>query len=201
LPGIPPRNKIALSFSLKLPKERLVKKALFLILAFMVVRTHAFADTSNGADPAERGFYFGLGTGAELPGSNWNPDYMVGGGANVFGGTALDKNWAGQLNLEEWFFTGGGTSLFNFRLLAEIKFTFEGKGFQPYLLAGPGIVFQTLSPTGDTTSNFDALAGLGGQWDLGGRAHLFLEAKYNFIISETTTFTDIPVNAGLWVGF
>lgn len=144
--------------------------------------------------------YVGIGTGADLPGSNWDSDYYIGGGANLFGGYQVDKNWAGQLNVEEWFFTGGGSSLYNLRVLAEAKYTFDGQGWQPYVIAGPGIVFQTLSPTGDNTANFDALAGVGAQFDLAPKTHFFLEAKYNFIISQTTTFTDIPLRTGLWVG-
>jgi hypothetical protein len=112
----------------------------------------------------------------------------------------MDPNWAGQLDVEEWFFTGSGNSLYNLRVLAEAKYTFEGQGWQPYVLAGPGLVFQSLSPTGDSTTNFDALGGLGVQFDLAPRTHFFLEAKYNFIMSQSTTFTDLSVSAGMWVG-
>jgi hypothetical protein len=145
-------------------------------------------------------WYLGLGTGADLPGSNWNSNYFVGGGAEGFLGCQFDKSWAAQLALEEWFYTGGGSSLYNLRVLAEAKYAFGGDGWQPYLLAGPGLVFQTFSPTGDNTANFDALAGVGAQFDLAAKTRFYIEAKYNFIMSQTTTFTDLPVAAGLSVG-
>ncbi len=159
-------------------------------------KVEAVTDPTADSNP----FYIGIGTGADLPGSNWDSDYYVGGGANVFGGYQLDKDLAAQVDVEEWFFTGGGSQLYNLRVLAEAKYTFEGQGWQPYLLAGPGMVLQNLSPSGDSTTNFDALGGLGVQFDLAPKAHFFLEAKYNFIMSQTSTFTDLPVSTGLWVG-
>lgn len=155
---------------------------------------------AGGGIPSNHPFYIGLGTGADLPGSNWDPNYLLGGGANVFVGYQFDKNLAIQLAGEEWFFTGTGYSLYNFRVLAEAKYTFDGQGFQPYILLGPGMVFQALSPSGDSTSNFDALGGVGAQFDVAPRTHLFIEAKYNFIVSQSTTFSDIPINAGFCVG-
>ena len=154
-------------------------------------------------------FYYGIGTGADLPGSQWNADDYVGAGAQVLGGYQVDPNWAGQLDVQEWIFAGGGNSLYNLRVLAEAKYTFEGQGpssasgpgWQPYLLAGPGMVFQSLSPSGDSTANFDVLGGVGIQADLAPRTRWFLQAEANFIVSQTTTFTDVPISTGLWVEF
>lgn len=145
-------------------------------------------------------FYLGLGTGVDLPGTNWDPNYLLAGGTNVFVGYMFDKNLSVLLNGESWFFTGSGYSLYQLRTMVEGKYTFDGQGWQPYVLLGPGMVFQSLSPSGASTSNFDALAGLGAQFDLAPRTHLFIEAKYNFIMSQSTTFGDIPINAGIWVG-
>lgn len=187
-----------------------MKKVILSCLVLALCISSSFAKSpsraggeSNGGESAGQNngtWYIGLGTGADLPGSNWDPNYLLGGGANAFVGYQMDKNLAVQLAGEEWFFTGTGYSLYNFRVLAEAKFTFGGEGWQPYLLAGPGMVFQALSPSGDSASNFDALAGAGVQFDLAPRTHFFIEAKYNFIMSQTTTFTDLPVSAGLWVG-
>jgi hypothetical protein len=169
-------------------------------LSWLILSLSAIPLFAQEAPEAAHPLYIGLGTGADFPGSNWNSDYLMGGGADVFGGYQFDKSWAVQLDVEEWFFTGSGFSLDNFRVLAEAKYTFGGQGLQPYLLAGPGLVFQALSPSGESTANFDALGGLGIQLDLAPRTHFFLEAKMNFIMSQTTTFTDLPVSAGLWVG-
>lgn len=174
-----------------------MKKAAFLLAVLLFAAGGVFA---QGADQVPGPFYIGLGTGADLPGANWNSDYYLAGGADVFAGYQADPNWAAQLDVQEWFFTGGGNSLYNLRALFEAKYSFEGKGLQPYLLAGPGLVFQALSPSGDSTANFDALAGLGVQFDLAPRTHLFIQAGCNFILSQTTAFTDLPVSAGLWTG-
>jgi hypothetical protein len=173
-----------------------MKKFILKFLGVLLLAGAAMAQEAPTAHP----LYLGIGTGVDLPGSNWDSNYLAGGGAQGFAGYNLDKNWAAQLGLEEWFFTGGGTSLFNFRVLAEAKYTFDGAGWQPYLLAGPGLVFQALSPTGDTASNFDALAGVGAQFDLAPQAKFFLEAKYNFILPETGSYQDVPVDFGLLVG-
>jgi hypothetical protein len=171
-----------------------MKKSLCLTL--LLALTHPLWAGAGDSHP----FYIGIGTGADIPGSNWDPDDYLGGGARVFTGLEADKNWAAQLDLQEWFFTGGGNSLDNFRLLAEAKYTFDGQGLQPYLLAGPGIIFQSISPSGDSTANFEVLGGLGIQFNLAPRTHLFLETQANFILSQTTAFTDFPVTAGLRVG-
>ena len=181
------------------------KTILLCFLVFIVSNAYAKKATSRSVEAAptpapENQVYFGVGTGADLPGSNWDPNYLLGGGANAFVGCRLDKNLAVQLDGEEWFFSGTGYSLYNFRILVEGKYTFEGQGWQPYVLIGPGLVFQSDSPAGESTSNFDALAGLGAQFDVAPRTHFYIEAKYNFILSQSTTFTDVPVSAGLWVG-
>ena len=174
-----------------------MKSSFTLLAVILLVAGGVFAQTTDQVpDP----LYIGLGTGADLPGSQWNSDYYLAGGADVFAGYQVDPNWAAQLDLQEWFFTGGGNSLYNLRTLLEAKYSFEGKGFQPYLVAGPGLVFQALSPSGDSTTNFDALLGLGLQFDLAPRTHLYLQASCNFILSQTTAFTDLPVSAGLWTG-
>jgi hypothetical protein len=186
-------------------------KKIFLVLAALIlpafVASPALAKHASEAaveatpvSENENPVYLGIGTGVDLPGSNWDPNYLLGGGSNAFLGYKLDKNFAVQLNVEEWFFTGTGYSLDNCRVLAEAKYSFDGQGWQPYVLAGPGLVFQVLSPSGDSTANFDALGGLGIQFDLAPRTHFYIEAKYNFIMSQSTTFSDVPVGAGIWVG-
>jgi hypothetical protein len=146
-------------------------------------------------------FYLGLGTGLDLPGNNWDPTYYIGSAADIFCGIGLDNNWALQLDLNQDLFTGNGTNLYNFRGLLDLKYAFSGKGFQPYLLAGSGLVYQSLSPSAANTTNFDGLIGVGIQFEVASKTHLFIETKYNLILSQTTSFTDLPISAGLWVGF
>ncbi len=154
------------------------------------------ADTA----PSPSDWYLGFGTGVDLPGSNWDTDFQAGGGAQAFLGYRLGKDWAAQLDVEQWYFMGGANALNNLRALLELKYTFGGKGLQPYIVAGAGTVFQSIYPSGDNTANFDALGGLGIQADLGGQSHFYLEAKYNFIMPQSGSYNDVPITAGVWVG-
>lgn len=183
-----------------------MKKTTLFILVLLWGTTFAFADERTGNDSDTKTsskssdfFFLGFGAGADLPGTNWSPNYTIGGGAQVFGGYAFDKNWVVQLNEENWFFEGTGFSLYNFRSLASIKYTFSTEGCQPYLLAGGGIVYQTLSVTGNSSINLDALGGLGVQFDLTADTRFFVEARYNFILPSTGSFQDVPITTGIWV--
>jgi hypothetical protein len=183
-----------------------MKKIALFILVLFLGTTLAFADDRSGSEsnmklaPADNGsFYLGFGAGADLPGTNWNSNYTLGGGAQLFAGYSFDKNWAVQLNEENWFFEGTAFSLYNFRSLASVKYTFSVEGWQPYLLLGGGVVYQTLSTTGTSSMNLDALGGLGFQFDMTTGTHFFVEARYNFILPSTGSFQDIPLTAGIWV--
>jgi hypothetical protein len=183
-----------------------MKKIVLLILVFILGTTFAFADARTGDDSNTKTnskdsdyFFLGFGGGADLPGTNWSPNYTIGGGAQIFGGYAFDKNLAVRLDEENWFFEGMSFSLYNFRSLVSIKYTFTADSLQPYFLVGGGIVYQSVSVTGTSSMNLDALGGLGVQYDLTADTHLFVEGRYNFILPSTGSFQDIPITVGLWV--
>lgn len=156
---------------------------------------------AQSVDKTNNEFYLGLGTGIDLPGSNWDPTYYVGSATGLFFGYGFDNNWGVLLDLEQDLFTGNGTNLYNFRGLIDLKYAFSVVGWQPYLLTGLGLVAQSLSPVANNTTNFDALFGAGIQFDVAPKTHFFVETKCNFILSQTTAFTDVPITAGMWVGF
>jgi opacity protein-like surface antigen len=158
------------------------------------------SETTAAPDTEESPWSIGFGTGPDLVDSNWDPNYQVGGGGVEFIGYKLDKNLSLRGEADQWIFTGGGFSDTNPRFLLEVKYTFEGQGWQPYILAGPGFALQYGSPSGESTTNADALAGVGAQLDLGGKSHLFLEARYNLTLTQDVTLGDVPIVAGLWVG-
>jgi hypothetical protein len=176
-----------------------------LIALIMMLCGYACADTpttQTTPQPAKSGgFYLGLATGADLPGTNWDPTYYVGSMTDLLVGYGFDQNLGIQADLGQGIYTGNGTNLYQFRGLVDLKYTFNVVGWQPYLIAGAGTVFQSLSPSGVSTTNFDGQAGAGVQFDLLPKTHLFIEGKYNLILSQTTTFGDIPLTAGLLIGF
>ncbi len=157
--------------------------------------------TTPNTNNTNKGFYLGLGTGIDLPGNNWDPTYYVGSATSLFFGYGFDNNWGVLLDLEQDLFAGNGTNLYNFRGLIDLKYAFSVVGWQPYLLTGLGLVAQSLSPVTNNTTNFDALFGAGVQFDLAPQTHLYVETKCNFILSQTTSFMDVPITAGIWVGF
>jgi hypothetical protein len=176
---------------------------LFILVLFLGTNT-VFAADRSGSDSDTKAtstdsgsFYLGFGAGADLPGTNWSPNYTLGGGADFLAGYAFDKNWAVQLNEENWFFEGNSFSLYNFRSLASIKYTFSVEGWQPYLLAGSGIAYSSLLGSGAV--NLDAVGGLGFQFDMTTDTHFFVEGRYNFILPSTESLQDIPLSAGIWV--
>jgi hypothetical protein len=180
-----------------------MKKTAFLILVFLLGTTFSFADDRGGTDSKttashDDSFYLGFGAMADFPGTNWSSNYNPGYGAQVFGGYQFDKNWGCSLELENVSFEGPAYSLYNFRGLASLKYTFSVEGWQPYLMAGAGTTFQWLSAAGGVT-NLDALAGLGIQFDLTKDTHYFIEAKYNFILPSTGSYQDVPISTGIWV--
>jgi hypothetical protein len=174
-----------------------VKKIiLFLTFVFLTVSAGAQETSFSPVRP----FYIGLGSGVDLPASGFDPVYYVGGGAQFLGGFRMDPSWSAQLDIQDWSFIGGGRAQYHFRFLAEAKYVFEGSGWQPYLLAGPGLSLRTFYFSGGSATNLDLLAGAGVQVDLGGDSHLFAQAALNSVIDANQGEQDFPLTAGLWVG-
>jgi opacity protein-like surface antigen len=178
-----------------------MKKAALVVLVLFLGTSFAFADEKDTSKPLnnqDNTFYLGFGGGTDLLGANWNSNYAEEGGlAQVFGGYRFDQNWDCQLEVDNCFFEGNAFSQYNLRTLAAVKYAFSIEGWQPYLLAGPGIVYSSL--LGVTASNLDVFGGLGVQFNLSTDTHLFVEAKYNFILPATGSFQDFPISTGLWV--
>lgn len=194
-----------------------MKKTVLLILVFLFASTFVFADERGGADTKtsldnedNNGFYLGFGSGLDLTGSNWNSalvTYGLGGIADVFGGYQFDKNLAVQAEIQNFIAEGSYAaniiSQYNLRSLVEVKYTFSTPICQPYLLAGGGVVYTLLNQASayTTSVNADALGGLGFQFPVSSVSFIFLEGKYNFILSSTTSFQDVPITAGIWTAF
>jgi hypothetical protein len=124
---------------------------------------------------------------------------MVGGGGGISAGYRLNPDWSVQLGIHQCFFTSESASLFDFRILPELRWNFLRGVVSPYLLAGPGFDLQFNNPTGYDSSSFVAEGGLGIQFDLREGEHLFVEGRYSFLIYNKVTVQDIPVDLGITV--
>jgi hypothetical protein len=176
-------------------------KKLFMVMVFGLVLT-ARANPADAVAVSSTGspWYAGIGVGIDQPLTNWNTGYALGYGGNLFAGYVLKSAWAVQVNVDPFVYSSNGYTLLNSRFLAEAKYTFAGSGWQPYVLAGPGFVFQSLTPGTFSTVNFAAVVGVGAQVDLGGQLHLFVQAEDHFILPNAAAQMDLPITAGVWTG-
>jgi hypothetical protein len=171
-----------------------------IILSLIFVFQAVVAQAQEPTLPSSHPFYIGVGTGVDLPASGFDPVDYVGGGADFFGGVRMNQDWSAQVDIADWSFIGGDRAQYHFRFLAQAKYTFPGMGWQPYLLAGPGLSLRTFYFSGASASNLDLEAGAGVQVDLGGDSHLFVQAQLNSLIDTNPKELDVPLTAGLWVG-
>lgn len=181
--------------------------ALFFSLSSAVL---AHDDSHDKPAASFQNGYIGVGGGIDLTGSNWNSDsltYGAGGIGDVFGGYRFDKNLALQGEVQNFIVEGTYTteiiSQYNLRGLIEVKYTFDSPVVQPYLLAGGGVVYSDLNLTKsyNVSVNADALGALGVEFPVNPGTYLFVEGKYNFILSSASSLQDIPLTAGLWTAF
>ena len=170
-----------------------------IILFGLALPVWAASDNAAGSSSTSS-WYAGIGAGVDQPLTNWNTGYALGFGGNLFGGCAIEGPWAVQVDVDPFIYSSNGYSLLNARVLAEAKYTFAGQGWQPYILAGPGVVFQSLTPGTFSTVNFAAVAGVGAQFDLGGKLHLFIQLEDHFILPQGAAQMDLPMTAGIWTG-
>ena len=164
------------------------------------------ASSAFAAESADGHFYAGVGGGIDIPTQNINPVYQLAGAAEAQAGYAFSPEVAVQVqvdnHLDDAALSGVATSVYGLRPVAELKLSAPIDRFSPYVLAGAGANIQFVSAAGQTNSNtsFDAVGGLGAQYDLGGAA-IYVEGKYNFAfvnnVPNVTTVQDIPVEAGV----
>lgn len=177
-----------------------MKRILSLVAGLMLVTSLSFA----AEEKAGEGMYLGIGAGLDVPTYNWwagTPAGLVG---EVFGGYSFDRCAAVQLDLDGAVYSdGNGNSTFDLYILPEFKFTLENPGFQPYLLAGPGLNLSLNSGEDISASSayFAGVIGGGVQFDLGGATSLFVEGKLHMAFVGNTDAssiaTDVPITAGL----
>jgi len=151
--------------------------------------------STTGSSPSP--WYLGTGLGVDIPAQDWNPDFPIGGTANLFSGCHLSPTFSLQLSVTPTFFTGNGLSVADLRVSPELRWMSFPGGVDPYFLLGPGFDFQFASPSGYSTSSFAALGGIGFQFDLRPGEHAFIESRYYFLIYKNITQEDVPILVGL----
>lgn len=151
-------------------------------------------------------FYMEIAGGIDLPVQNWQSSYTLGPGGKITVGYELDKNFAVQLDVENYYFSAtnysGPISDTELVVLPTIRYSFSDQGIRPYLLAGVGAEFEflTAAPGSLSVCNFDVAVGVGVDIQLAGQTYAFVEGKYNFILAPDVTCQDIPVMAGISFG-
>ncbi len=167
-----------------------------MLLSFVPPKAMAGASDSSPSSLSP-GWYLGTGLGVNAPVQNWDPDFLLGGGGNLFLGYRFNPSLSLQLSVNPWFYTGGGLSVVDLRVSPELHLADPFPGWAPYILAGPGYDFQTDSPSGYTTSSAAVVVGVGFQFDFRPGEHAFIEGRYDFLIYNNLTQQDVPVLVGL----
>jgi hypothetical protein len=152
---------------------------------------------SSGQSMTSSPWYLGTGLGVDTPLQDWNPNFPLGGGGILFGGYRLNSLLSLQLDLNSWFFTGGGSSIYDYRTFCNLRFNFQSPAISTYLFAGPGYDVQVANPSGYSTSSLAGVLGLGFQFDIHPGEHLFLESRYNILFYRNLTQQDIPFLFGM----
>jgi hypothetical protein len=188
----------------------LLALVLFLSISSVVLAHDDTNNKSTNDTNYERG-YIGFAGGLDLITSSWNAagvTYGSGGLADVFGGLQLDKSLSFQAEVENFIAEGTYAtniiSQYNLRGLIAVKYAFDVPVIEPYLLVGGGLVYSLLNQQVNvytTSVNADALGGLGLQLQLSSASYLFVEGRYNLILSSNTSLSDIPITAGIWTAF
>jgi hypothetical protein len=187
-----------------------MQKVILLILAFtwasavFAQETHTTpaADATPAANQDSQ-WSLSLAGGLDLPVNHWQPAYTLGFGGQAGVRYEMDKTWALELGLEDFYFSGqnvlGSASDNELRFLPMLQYAFTQRGLRPYLLAGAGMDLElfTSSLGGGSNFNFDAVIGAGVDVPLNPQGFVFVEAKYNLVFAGGTTGTDIPLLAGI----
>jgi hypothetical protein len=179
-------------------RKRTMKKIWLLVILMLALYPQVIFAGTDPLSESGSPWYVGVGAEVDQPLTGWDTGNYLGLGGSLFGGYSIEGPWVAQVNVDQLIFSGGGNSLYNARFLAQAKYTFGGEKLQPYLLAGPGLVFQAISPGSFSTVNLTLVLGAGVQFDLGGPYHLFVEAKDHFIFPQGSIQMDIPITAGVW---
>ena len=181
-----------------------MKKILFWAAFALFFQSHAVAQGVSGDDADSPGsvtvlspWYLGMGLGVAAPAQDFNPDFTLGAGGVLFGGYRLSPLLALQLDLNPWFYSGAGSTLYDYRAFCDFRFIFPSPALSTYLFLGPGYDVQVNNPGGYSTSSLAGVAGLGFQFDIRPGEHVFVEARYNILFYRNFTQQDVPVLFGI----
>ena len=191
------------------------KLFLALTLAAMAAANTAYADTD--AQPADSAantttaavtakpasnLFWGLGVASIAPPlTGFGSVYAVGWGGSANIGFTLDKNWALLAMLDGYSFATNaiGYSSTEFTLTPDVKYSFDAKGFTPYLFAGAGLNDNiSNAPSGSvSTVSFAYNGGAGVAFNLGAGLDLQIQAEYESAVTANGSFSYLPLTAGV----
>jgi hypothetical protein len=141
------------------------------------------------------GWYAGIASGWYFPVQAWPTRYQLGGGGMFLLGDQVSRHWAVQMDLNMWLFSGDGRDTWDLKTGPVFLWTPNGRGIEPFLLAGAGVDFQTNYPAQVSRIAPMMTVGAGVRFAMGGRGAFFLETRDYFILRSVTT-RDVPVLAG-----
>jgi hypothetical protein len=182
-----------------------MKKGILFLVVGLLLNPNLYAqqdmaveNTDTSSQPVSLSpWYLGIGLGVNAPVQDWDPNFTLGGGGVLFGGVRLNSLMGLQLDINPWVFTGGGNSIYDYRVFLNLRFNFQGPGVSTYLFGGPGYDVQVDNPTSYSTSSVAGNVGLGFQFDIHPGEHIFIEGRYDILFYQNLTQEDIPVLFGL----
>ncbi len=180
-------------------------KRIYWILTFALLfqsqaRSQDNSDTANKAAMEAAivsPWFLGISLGASIPSEQWDPNFPLGGGGVLSGGYRLNTALALQLDLNPWFYTGGGDTLTDSRIFCDLRVSFPSKGYVTYFLIGPGYDVQVANNDGYNTSTLAGNLGLGAQFDIHSGEHIFIEGRYDILFYKNLNQQDVPILFGL----
>lgn len=181
----------------------------FLLLFFLMsLNLQASAQSIEPAapSPSDSPFYLEIAVVNDFPIQGWQ-GYTYGAGGQAALGYMLDDDLSIQMNVNDLYFPNGVTRMTDneIRIYPELKFYFSTlDDLRPYLLAGTGLDFESL--TGPSATSWIGQFGLGIDWDLKSDLALFVEGKWTGLTTNNlnnylpVVAQDIPLVWGFRFG-
>lgn len=163
---------------------------------------------SSPVAPAPGNYFVEMAGGLDLPARNWQPAYSLGSGGMFGAGYEFNDGLAFLLDVEDFDYSGtnyqGSIGDHELLFLPTVRYPLLPKGIRPYLTAGAGLdveVSWTQYNNNAQVAYFDMALGAGLEVPFDPLNSAFVEGKYNFTFAYDTLGQDLPLLAGIRLGF